>query len=202
MGKPRGRPKKIPVPVAEGEQKPLKPPSKWIHQPTDDLRQQVLKCCGMGLTQNQIARIIGITKPTLHKYYRPELDLGEAQKTHEVSKNLFYMATNPDHKDSAKAAIYWLQQRSPEEWQKVKRVEHTGKDGGAIQTEIKVKQVVDSRMLTPDQRQALREILIAAAAQNDTRPVIEHQDDGDYGDDGDDGDDESRHDAEGTEDAA
>jgi hypothetical protein len=147
------------------------------------MREQVLLCSKMGLTQEQMSKLLRISGPTLRKVYRSELDVGSVDATMAVARNMFHMATDPDHKDSAKAAMFWLQQRAPEEWQKVKRVEHTGKDGGAIETRIEVKQTVDSRLLTPDQRQALREILVAAAAQKDMKTaIIEHQPDGDYDD--------------------
>jgi len=173
---PKGKPNDVANPV--GRPRTL---------PTQEMREQVLLCSKMGLTQEQMSKLLRISGPTLRKVYRSELDVGSVDATMAVARNMFHMATDPDHKDSAKAAMFWLQQRAPEEWQKVKRVEHTGKDGGAIETRIEVKQTVDSRLLTPDQRQALREILVAAAAQQASQPaVIEHQAE----DDGDDGDDE------------
>lgn len=165
---------------------PAHPVGRPRIQPTQEMREQVLLCSKMGLTQEQMGKLLRISGPSLRKVYRAELDVGSIDATMAVARNMFHMATDPDHKDSAKAAMFWLQQRAPEEWQKVKRVEHTGKDGGAIETRIEVKQTVDSRLLTPDQRQALREILVAAAAQQASQPaVIEHQPDTEDEEDGD-----------------
>lgn len=36
------------------------------------------------------------------------------------------------------AMIFWLKNRKPEEWRDSRNIEHTGKDGGAIQTETKM----------------------------------------------------------------
>lgn len=138
------------------------------HVPTDVFRKQVLTFCGMGLTHSQIAMMLSISDETLRKYYREELDKGEAAMNLNVATNLYTMATGND-RNAVTAAIFWLKTRA--RWSETKRVEHTGADGGAIQTEISAKQTIDSRKLTPEQRQALREIIVATAAQT---PVIEH----------------------------
>ena len=147
-----------------------KPPRKKRtgHVPTEVFRKQVLHFCGMGLTHEQIAMMLSISRPTLEKYYRAELDKGEAEMNLNVATNLYTMATGTD-RNAVTAAIFWLKTRG--RWSETKRVEHTGADGGAIQTEVSAKQTIDSRKLTPEQRQALREILVSAAT---AQPAIEH----------------------------
>ena len=158
---------------------PKKPRKKGRpqHEVTDVFRKQVLTFCGMGLTHSQIAMMLSISDETLRKYYREELDKGEAAMNLNVATNLYTMATGSD-RNAVTAAIFWLKTRA--RWSETKRVEHTGADGGAIQTEISAKQTIDSRKLTPEQRQALREIIVATAAQT---PVLEHMAAEDAGED-------------------
>jgi hypothetical protein len=176
-----------------------KPRGRPMHVPTDVFRNQVLTFCGMGLTHSQIAMMLSISDETLRKYYRAELDKGEAAMNLNVATNLYTMATGND-RNAVTAAIFWLKTRA--RWSETKRVEHTGADGGAIQTEISAKQTIDSRKLTAEQRQALREILVATAAQ---QPVIEHmaqeegEDEGDEGEEDDYGDEEDEVEEEGDE---
>jgi len=45
------------------------------HEPTDDTRAEVRKLASCGATQGLVARVLGISEPTLRKHYREELDL-------------------------------------------------------------------------------------------------------------------------------
>lgn len=63
---------------------------------------------GYGLLQPQIASIVGISVPTLAKYYRNEMDLGVAQTSAAVGKSLFQMATDDKN---VQAAIWWSKSR-------------------------------------------------------------------------------------------
>lgn len=49
-----------------------------------------------GNTEAQIAKIIGVSEPTLRLHYREELDNGFANATFEVAKNLYRQATKDD----------------------------------------------------------------------------------------------------------
>ena len=62
---------------------------------------------GIGIPQEQIALIIGVGKPALHKYYREELDLGLAEANVKVASSLFNQAIG----GNITAAIFWAKVR-------------------------------------------------------------------------------------------
>ena len=78
------------------------------HKPTEETRKTVLAMTGYGIPQTDIATVIGITKPTLEKHYRTELDTGMTIANAKVAESLFNMATK---KDNATAAIWWTKCR-------------------------------------------------------------------------------------------
>ena len=49
------------------------------HQPDDKSRSLARQLAGVGVPQNDICIIIGVSKPTLHKHYREDLDRGLAE---------------------------------------------------------------------------------------------------------------------------
>jgi len=57
-------------------------------QPTDDQRRMVERAVGLGFTQERIAALLGITKPTLEKHFREELDRGGAVVEYQVGSSL------------------------------------------------------------------------------------------------------------------
>lgn len=66
---------------------------------------------GFGLAQDKIARIVGITEPTLRKHYRNELDLGTDKANSLVADSLFRKAVGSGP-SSVTAAIFWLKTRA------------------------------------------------------------------------------------------
>jgi DNA-binding XRE family transcriptional regulator len=52
--------------------------------------ERVKKLSGFGLTHEQIAQVIGITRPTLTKYYEHELELGKAEALETATNALFF----------------------------------------------------------------------------------------------------------------
>jgi hypothetical protein len=66
-----------------------------------------------GIAQNEIAAVIGITKPTLEKRLQAELDTGAAEATLKVSRSMLAMATRgPYSMVRYHAAAFWLRYRS------------------------------------------------------------------------------------------
>jgi len=124
------------------------------HQPTDADRKLCRTLSGYGVPQEEIARQIGIHQETLRTHYRDELDGGIAQANAKVAESLFKRATS-DGPQAVSAAIFWMKTRAG--WRDVNVHEHTGKDGGAIQTESKVN--VDVSKLS---NAAMAELLDAA----------------------------------------
>lgn len=129
------------------------------HEPTDLTRAQVDELCNLGMTQLQIARILHISEPTLRKHYREELDAGDARATSEVARNMLNIARDPEHKSAAMVGMFWLKTKGG--WRETTKLEHTGANGGPIQLEARAA-TIDPRILTPEQRDSLREIMQAA----------------------------------------
>ena len=75
-----------------------------MHEPTDRQRAEVEAYAAVGVPQEDIARLIGISKPTLYDRYRDELDLGKAKANAQVAKTLFREAVN----GNMTAAIFWM----------------------------------------------------------------------------------------------
>ena len=102
------------------------------HEPTDKTRDKARLLSRYGVPQEQIAADIGVSLPTLHKYYRQELDKGMMEANSLVAESLFKKARG-DGPQSVTAAIFWLKARAG--WRDTHAVELTGKDGGPIRTE-------------------------------------------------------------------
>lgn len=102
------------------DKKVTKPP----HKPDSRDLKRVRTMVSMGMTQEEICAVIGVSKPTLHKYYRAELDAGAAEANAAVAQSLFKQATNPD-KPNVVAAIFWLKARAG--WRDADPREDSGK---------------------------------------------------------------------------
>lgn len=98
---------------------------KQRHKPTDEQREQVKTLSGLGVPQEDICTMIGITEPTLRKHYRTEIDLGFAQANAKIAGSLFKQATS----GNTAAAIFWLKARCG--WRE--KHEIVGKDDGPIE---------------------------------------------------------------------
>lgn len=81
------------------------------HVPTRETRAMVETFSAFGIPQLDIARVIGITAPTLREHYREELDLGLIKANAKVAQNLFTMATKPG-REGLDAAKFWLRTRA------------------------------------------------------------------------------------------
>lgn len=64
----------------------------------------------MGLTHNEISSVMGITAPTLRRYFRHELDVGQLEANAQVAASLYRQATDKN-KPNVVAAIFWLKCR-------------------------------------------------------------------------------------------
>ena len=77
-------------------------------KPTDEQRRTVLMMTGFGIIQDDIATSLNITKPTLHKHFRRELDTGMIEANVRVAKALYENATR--HNNTT-AQIWWTKAR-------------------------------------------------------------------------------------------
>jgi hypothetical protein len=105
MGKPRGTP---------------------AHVPTDAARKQVEALAAYGIKQEEICKVVGVSLPTLHKYYRSELDKAMVQANARVAESLFKKATG-EGSSAVTAAIFWLKTRAG--WKETVVNEITGSIG-------------------------------------------------------------------------
>ena len=77
------------------------------HKPTDETRKLARSLSGIGVPQEDICVILGVSKPTLHKHYRDDLDKGLAEANAKVAESLYRQAINGD----IRAAIFWAKAR-------------------------------------------------------------------------------------------
>ncbi len=155
------------------------------HVPTDLSRRQVLMCCSMGMTYPQIGRFLDISDETLAKYYKDELQRGITELNINVVNNLYTIATSTDHKSAAAVGMFWAKARLG--WKETSRTEMTGADGQPLGAEGP--KTLDARLLTAEQRDQLRQIILsarAAEAKEEARKGPLAPDDVDEVEDGDD----------------
>jgi len=144
------------------------PPGRPSHVVTQEKRDRVLEFSGMGLTNAQVAKLMDISQDTLERKYKEELSTAALHKNVNVARNLYNMATNPEHKSSAQSAMFWMKTRAG--WRETNRLEVANPDGSNLQ--LGQRDTIDSRLLTVEQRDQLREILLAAMA-NQAPPTME-----------------------------
>jgi hypothetical protein len=74
----------------------------------DALREKVRYLAGLGVRQDDLARIIGCAPKTLRKRFRDELDRGVAEANATISGSLFGAAKG----GNVTAQIFWLKTRA------------------------------------------------------------------------------------------
>ena len=84
-------------------------PDNTPHKPTDKSRAEVGALVSFGITQEDIAKYIGISVDTLAKYYRNELDTALIRANAMVANKLFRKATEGN---DLSAMIFWLKTRA------------------------------------------------------------------------------------------
>lgn len=120
------------------------PAGRPPYVPTPEIIEQVEKLASQGLTLEQIAHVLGISYDTLNRRskelseFSEAIKRGKAKGIAQITNKLHEKALEGDNT----AMIFYLKNRDPENWQDVQKREHTGKDGGAIQSEHKVNWVI------------------------------------------------------------
>ena len=87
---------------------------------------------GLGLPQEQIGRVIGVSHVTLRKHYAEQLEAGVSKANARVLESLYNLATSGPPAQRAACAIFWAKTRLG--WAETIKQEHTGADGGPIRT--------------------------------------------------------------------
>lgn len=93
-----------------------------------------------GVQQDTIAKVVKISKPTLEKYYREELDTATALANAKVASSLFRKA-NGDGNQSVTAAIFWMKTRGG--WKEANELRIGNIEGETFETEC---ETVDARI--------------------------------------------------------
>ena len=95
------------------------------HKPDDDKRSTVKNLSAIGMSQESIATILGITAKTLIKHYRDEYENGNAFMLSELVPISLDVAKDPDHKDSASERRFLLERKGG--FVKTENLNHGGK---------------------------------------------------------------------------
>jgi hypothetical protein len=98
------------------------------YQPTPAETKQVEALAAYGISEDDIARVIGIAPKTLRKHFRQELDTGHIKANAKVAENLFRKATGTG-REAVTAAIFWLKTRA--RWTEPRGPEPLGKKEAA-----------------------------------------------------------------------
>jgi hypothetical protein len=105
-----------------------KPAHRPPHEPTAKDRTLVQVMIAGGIEQNNIARSLGISRPTLRKYYAKEI----ASAAHEANaKVVAALYSNATAGKNVVAQIWWTKTRMG--WKEIQTVETVGKDGRPIE---------------------------------------------------------------------
>ena len=87
------------------------------YQPTDEARERVEQLAAAGIRDEDIALYLGITRPTLNKYYKGELKIGTIKANAVIANTLYKQAKE----GNTTAAIFWLKTRAG--WRETQKVE-------------------------------------------------------------------------------
>src|SRR5580693_8313898 len=106
-----------------------------VWTPTDAQRRQAETMAAYGIPEADIARVLGVSKPTLRKHCGTELDTGATRANSKVADFLFYGicggTSKPAFKDErarVTAAIFWMKTRGG--WSETSTHKHTGVANG------------------------------------------------------------------------
>lgn len=104
--------------------------NELAYTPTEEGRYQVAVMAELGMRQDEMARVMKISEPTLRKHYEAELAGAKSILNSAVANNLFRIATSPDHKGAVTAAIFWMKTRA-----KWKETVDLSNDDGSLKPE-------------------------------------------------------------------
>ena len=90
------------------------------HKRTDEEAEVVRMMAAVGISQENIAKVIGIDIKTMTKYYREELDTAWIKANAKVGGAMYNKAIGGD----VQAQKYWMGCRAG--WKETNQIEHSG----------------------------------------------------------------------------
>lgn len=146
--------------VEKPVKRPVGRPSKYKPEYCDVILKMAAE---EGAGPAEYAAEFGIDRTTLYDWAEQHEDFSTALKRAKINEQAWWEKTGKKGLFADKFnALVWktsVQARFREDYTERTQTEITGKDGGAVKMETKI---VDSRTLSPEQREALRNILTAA----------------------------------------
>jgi hypothetical protein len=133
---------------------------------TAAMRDKVRHLAGIGVPQDDIARIIGCAPKTLRKRLRDDLDRGTAEANAIVSGSLFTAAKG----GNVTAQIFWLKSRGG--WRESAAQDHRAADRNA-EADASVVLLLPDNNRDPELTQALRDAQERYFARNARPPASE-----------------------------
>lgn len=189
-----GRPKKVPVPIPDAPS--IKGADReamalWMKERAQELEEfyqeriELLRTVGehpspifqrivrthgaLGMPKRLLAKLLGITQTDLNNFYADEYDLGELEALSSVAANAMRIASSASHPDAARTAIQVIDRRikgAGEAWSPPSQKLDVTNTNNAPP-------IIDSKTLSYEDRQTLREILLRATAKGDGEPLTE-----------------------------
>lgn len=79
------------------------------YEPNDQDRRLIRALISYGMTRDVVAEVVGLSIPTINKYYRTTVETAEEEANAKVAESLFDMATKGKN---VAAAIFWMKARA------------------------------------------------------------------------------------------
>jgi hypothetical protein len=93
------------------------------HKPTAESRRRVEAMAAYGLSEQQMALILGTTRKGLRYHYPDELMFGRDKANAKVAEAVYARAIDKNHPQGAQSAQFWLKTRAG--WKETVAVENT-----------------------------------------------------------------------------
>ena len=118
------------------------------HVRTEQNAKMVEAMTAYGVTQGDIAAVLGVSLSTIKTHYRDELDTAIAKANSKIAERLYKKALDGD----TTSMIFWLKTRA--RWSETVKQELSGPNNGPIQHEATVTHKILS-LMTTEQLQAI-----------------------------------------------
>jgi hypothetical protein len=127
--------------------------AKPRYQPIEADRGKVEAMVAYGIPQEEIGATLGISHPTLRRYFKREIQTGTQKANAKVAESLYNAATKGKGQPAVTAAIFWLKCRAG--WKETTILAHQGK--------LEVETKPDLSMLTVDELKTLHDLMSKAS---------------------------------------